>query len=93
MKRPEARICTRAHLKEVESDQPQSPGDENKSEPLKLQTMEFDKVRQLPGIGEVDEARLHVLQLRHLDKALLAPSRPDTLQTNSALQVCSRRGA
>ena len=33
--------------------------------------MEFDKVRQLLGIGESDEVRLHVLQLRHLDKAPL----------------------
>ena len=76
----------------VGSDQPRSPGDKSKSEPLKLQTVEFDKVRQLPGIGEGDEVRPHVLQLRHLVKAPLVPSSPDALQTNTALQVWSRRG-
>ena len=53
----------------VETDQLQSPEDENKSGPLEVQTAEFDKVRQFSGIGEHDEVRPHDLQPRHLDKS------------------------
>ena len=46
---------------------------------------ESDEAQQLKAMEKSEEAKQHDLQLRHLDKAFLAPAPPDASQTNSAL--------